>query len=243
MHHCKIASGSDQTWTNILFNTCTPEHVHIRPKTHSFRNHDHLHEREREIVRLIFDFIWSHCLFRIRYDGRYRQSRDTILVTSTKEAQALVHVLQFIPRIATQSDLACRTVLEAGILDMLLRVYVLFPSFSRSSIDAPEHWPPLLQACRSTLLALSQSEINHDAVLEHSVCALWADCHPHPPPYSVEPPSIKDSIPARQAGWRRANRRCVKRRIMAVIIDSQWRSNVYEIEDIEVCTDIVEFTQ
>lgn len=30
---------------------------------------------------------------------------------------------------------------------------------------------------------------------------------------------------------------------MAIIIDSQWRSNVYEIEDIEACADIIEFTQ
>jgi hypothetical protein len=188
-------------------------------------------------------FLKSFTDFIVRYDTRYQQSRDTVLVTTTKEAKALVLVLHFITGISTQGDSACRTALDAGILDMLLRIYVLFPSFSRSPIDVPEHWSLLLQACRSTLLALSQSETNHDSVLQHPVCAVWTDCHPHPPPYSAEPPAPQDSIPARCAGWRRAESKYIKRRMMTIIIDSQWRSNIYEIEDIEACADIVEFTR
>jgi hypothetical protein len=39
-------------------------------------------------------------------------------------------------RITLQSDSACRTVLDAGILDMLLRIYDIFPAFSKSALDA-----------------------------------------------------------------------------------------------------------
>ena len=173
----------------------------------------------------------------------YWQSRDAILTTTTKEAKALVHVLRFIVGIVTQSDSACRTALKAGILDMLLRVYVIFPSFSHSSVDAPEHWSTLLKACRSIFIALSQSQENNDTILRHPVYALWRDCDPHPPAYSLEPQSPRDTLLARCAAWREAVKACIKRRIVMIFIDGLWKSNVFEIENIEACADIVEFAQ
>ncbi|KIM86727.1 hypothetical protein PILCRDRAFT_314087 [Piloderma croceum F 1598] len=177
------------------------------------------------------------------YDARYQKSKDTILVTMTEQAKVLIPLLQFVSRSASQNDSACRTALNAGILDLLLRIYVIFPSFSRSAIDAPEHWSPLLKACRSTLHVLSRSETNHDVVLQHPVCFIWMDCHPHPPVYSLEPRSPLDVLLARCAAWRETGKACVRRRIMMIFIDSLWKSNAFEIENAEACTDIVEFAR
>jgi hypothetical protein len=119
--------------------------------------------------------------------------------------------------------------------------FVILPSFSRSAIDAPEHWSPLLKASRATLRVLSRSETNHNIVLQHPVCFIWMDCHLHPPAYSLEPPSPLDALLVRSTAWREVAEACIRRRIMMIFIDSLWKSNVFEIENLEACADIVEF--
>jgi hypothetical protein len=69
------------------------------------------------------------------------------------------------------------------------------------------------------------------------------DCHPHPPAYSLEPPSPFDTLRARCAAWREVVEACIRRRIMMIFIDSLWKSNVLEIENVEACADIVEFAR
>jgi hypothetical protein len=177
------------------------------------------------------------------YDTDFRELRHTALSTTTKEAKTLVPLLRFIASIATQSDSACRTVLKAGVLDMLLRIYDIFPAFSKSALDAPEHWSPLLEACRSTVLALSPSQRNNDSILSHPLCTIWTDCNPHPPAYTTEPRTPDDALLGRSTAWRAATSLCVKRRMITILTGDHWKSNAYEIEDIEACVDIVEFTR
>jgi hypothetical protein len=177
------------------------------------------------------------------YDTDFQKSRNTALSTMTKEAKTLVPVLCFMTHIATQSDSTCRTVLRAGVLDILLRIYGIFPAFSKSALDAPEHWSLLLEACRSTVLALTQSQPNYDEILSHPVCTIWVDCYPHPPAYTVEPHTPYGLLVARRNAWRTATSLCVKRRMIAVLTGDLWKSNVYEFEDIEACADILECTR
>jgi len=146
-------------------------------------------------------------------------------------------------RIIRQSDSACRTVLDAGILDMLLRIYDIFPAFSKSALDEPDYWSPLLDACRSTIIALSQSQENNREILSHPVCKIWTNCDPHPPPYTLEPPTAHDLLLTRCIAWRAANSLCIKRRLCILLTGNFWKHNVHEIEDIETCTDVVELTR
>jgi hypothetical protein len=177
------------------------------------------------------------------YDTLYWRSQDTILTTTTDEAKALVPTLQFVVQIIMQYDFACRAALKAGILDMILRIYVIFPTFSQSAVDGAEHWSPLLKACRSTLLVLSESSMDADNISRHPIFSLWTDCQPYPPVYTVEPQNPSAILRARCTAWREAARSSIKRRISIIYASSLWKSNVYEIEDIEACTDMVEFTQ
>ena len=146
-------------------------------------------------------------------------------------------------RITLQSDSACRTVLDAGILNMLFRIYNIFHAFSKSALDAPDYWSPLLDACRSTILALSQSPENNGEILSHPVCIIWANCSPHPPPYALEPSTADDLLVARCVTWRTVNSLCIKRRLYMILTGNLWTYNVHEIEDIEACTDLVELTR
>ena len=77
-----------------------------------------------------------------------------MLPCSSKEVQILVLVLNFITRFATQSDSTNKAVLHVGILDMLVHIYIVFPTLSAStredngkidiarcvSINYPDSW-------------------------------------------------------------------------------------------------------
>jgi len=130
--------------------------------------------------------------------------------------------------IATQSTTACRIVLKAGILDVLLRIYAIFPAFSKSALDAPEHWSPLLEARRTTVLTLWQSQENHDEVSSHPVCTIWTDCYPRLPAYTVKPQTLSDLLLARRDRWRMADSLCAKRRIIMIFSGNLWKSNIRE---------------
>jgi len=181
-------------------------------------------------------------LFR-SYDVDFEALRNTSLSTTTKQARSLVPVLRFVTHFATQSDSCCRTVLKAGILDMLLRIYAIFPAFSKSAIAEPDYWSPLLEACRSTILALSQSRQHHDEIYSHPVFTIWVVSCPHPPTYTPEIRTDDDLLSARCAAWRTAAKPCVKRRMMMILTGGLWMANVHEFENAEACADIVEFTR
>ena len=146
-------------------------------------------------------------------------------------------------RITLQSDSACRTVLDAGILEMLLRIYDIFPAFSKSALDTPDYWSPLLDACRSVILALSRWQENNGEIFSHPVCTIWTDCDPHPPAYAVEPPTTYDLLVARRCAWRTVNSLCIRRRLYMILTGNLWKFNVHKIEDIEACADLVELTR
>lgn len=165
------------------------------------------------------------------------------LTPSSKEARSLVSTLELIARVAGDSDETLQIVLESGALDILLRIYVIFPLFSQSSIDGAEPWLALLSGCRSLLLLLVQSPQHSDTVINHPVSILWTDCRPTPPTYSREARDFRYGLSERCLAWRRVARTCAKRRVSSIYIGSLWRRNVYEVEDLEACGDLVELAR
>jgi hypothetical protein len=178
-----------------------------------------------------------------RYDDLCRRAKRAVLSTSCKEAQTLVSVLLLVGQIMMEGDPMCKTALKAGVLDVLLRVYIFFPAFSRAAIDGAEHWLALKNACASLLFTLFSSEPNQKEVLEHPVCALWTGCNPLPPAYTSLPLAHDDIPPERHAAWRRGPRLYVKRRLIMIYVDNLWKSNANPTEDMEACADIVEFSR
>jgi hypothetical protein len=151
-------------------------------------------------------------------------------MSSSEEMLVLPSVLSFIASIATQSDRACETVLEAGILDMLLHIYIVFTTLSDTAPQDAYLKDALRGACRLILGILGQSPPRQGTVFNHPVCILWTDCHSHPSGYAVE-----TNIQDRCAAWRRADRSNVMRRVLAI-----YRS---KNDAMDLCADIVELTK
>jgi hypothetical protein len=157
-----------------------------------------------------------------------------MLSSSCKEVGVLTPVLKFMAQIATQSDLACLTVLEAGILDMLLRIYIIFPALSGSLPEDVGRKLALMDACQLTVVVLCRSLDQPTVVYNHPVCILWTDRNSKRPDHPLQ---------NRCGAWRRAPRHCAMRRLVMIYIGSLWQSNIDVVGDIEACIDIVEFTK
>ena len=158
------------------------------------------------------------------------------MVPSSQEVQHLVPVLNFFAQFAMQSDSTCQTVLDAGVLTTILRIYVVFPIFSGSTREDFDRKVALRDACRLTLRILGQSR-HHEAVFNHPVCIFWADCNYQPPAYTIDAPI--DPVQDRWVAWRRTEKSCVKRRVIAIYRHSLWSagSNM----NVEACIDLVGF--
>jgi hypothetical protein len=157
-----------------------------------------------------------------------------MLSSSCHEVMVLTPVLEFMAQVATHSDLTSQTVLEAGILDMLLRVYVIFPALSSSLREDELHKEALLDACQLTVIVLRQSLEDPAAVYNHPVCILWTDRKSKRPDHPLQ---------NRPDAWRQAPRRCALRRLESIYARSLWKSDYDAIGNIEACIDIVEFTK
>lgn len=159
--------------------------------------------------------------------------------STSKEALLLAPVLQFLVQIARNSHLACETTLDAGILDFLLRIYVLFPAFSTSDVENARNKLDLLNTCQTTLLELSKPWDLQDRVVNHPVCVLWTACHPQPPRYSNDIPD--DTATGRCIAWRQVEGSYARRRMVVIYKGSLWKANRHHIENSQACEDIIEF--
>jgi hypothetical protein len=144
-------------------------------------------------------------------------------------------VLGFIAWIATQNDWAFQTVLEAGILDMILHIYIVFTTLPDTAPQDAYLKEALRSACRLILVILGQSLPHQGTVFNHPVCILWTDCYLQPPGHAVQA-NLQD----RRAAWRRADRSNVMRRVLAIYNRILWKSTN---DAIDVCADIVELTK
>jgi len=169
-----------------------------------------------------------------RYDSLQEKGKSTALSSSSKAVVALTPVLKFITQIATQSDLACLTVLEAGILDILLRIYVIFPALSSSLPEDLGRKSALMDACQLTVVVLCRLLEKPQTVYNHPVCILWTDRDSKRP---------DNPLQNRCGAWRRVPRSCALRRLVVIYAGSLWESNSDIIGGLEACMDIIEFTK
>jgi hypothetical protein len=167
-----------------------------------------------------------------RYDSVHRKDKGDRLSSSSSEVVVLTPVLKFVTHIATQNDLASQTVLEAGILDMLLRIYVIFPALSGSLPEDVGRKLALMDACRSIVIVLGMS--SETLVFNHPVCILWTDRNSE---------HLDNPFKERCDAWRRTSRPCALRRLVVIYINSLWKSVNDIISGREACIDIVGFTK
>ena len=148
-----------------------------------------------------------------RTDSLIREERSHMLPPSSKEVLMLTPMLNFISRFATQNDSACRTVLDVGILNMLLRIYIIFPVLSGTTREDADRKLALRDTCRLVLDILGQSP-DRDTTFNHPICILWTDCNSQPPGYTDNAPA--DPVHDRCSTWRRVEMPCVKRRALVI---------------------------
>ncbi|KIM71280.1 hypothetical protein PILCRDRAFT_757859 [Piloderma croceum F 1598] len=172
-------------------------------------------------------------------DCKFNHERASMLSPSSKELSVLAPVLHFISRFAIQSDSARQTALDSGILDMILRIYVILPTLSDSTRQNADR-KILRDASRLTLELLGQSQ-HQEAVLNHPVCTLWKDVHSQPPGYVIDAPA--DPAQERCAAWRRVEKSCVERRMIVIYRYTLWKPDAGGGVAIEACDDIVEFAK
>jgi hypothetical protein len=153
----------------------------------------------------------------------------------------LVPVLNFIFRFATESYSACQVALDAGVLDILLRIYIVFPTLSDTTRRNADCKVALREACRSTLNVLGQSQHQEAIFNNHPVCILWKDVRSQPPGHTIDAPTNSDE--ERCIAWRRVEKSCVERRMIVIYRYSLWELGPGSNVDMEACADIVEFTK
>jgi hypothetical protein len=157
----------------------------------------------------------------------------------------LVPVINFISLLAQYNDSARHAALEEGFLDMLLRIYVIFPTFhmstAESTADKRSRRKALLDVCRSALDVLSVESHYSDMVFNHPVYHLWLRCHELVPSYVVWTP--EDALDARCAAWRRVEVDIIKRRLMTIWCLASTMEMRDRNSEIWACMDIVEFSR
>jgi hypothetical protein len=146
-------------------------------------------------------------------------------------------MIYFIAELARCNPSARQATLEGGFLDMLLRIYVVFPTFYSSNAENPARPSALLDACESAIAVLSTDHLHADLVCNHPVHDLWLRGDQFIPGNVTRIPELLED---RCIAWRRTEAHFVKTRLMTI-----WSASRYSEENAEfqACIDIVEFSR
>lgn len=124
---------------------------------------------------------------------------------------------------------------------MLLRTYVVFPTFYMSIAEKRSHHPALLDACKSVLAILSTEHDYLEIVLIHPVHDLWLCSDKLIPDYFET--NSAEALESRCLAWRGIDALIVKRRLMTIWSVFPSLENHRENTGLQVCTDVVEFSR
>lgn len=160
---------------------------------------------------------------------------------ATTDTLILVPVLDWISQITRNNAMLLQAVLNAGVFDILLRIYIILPALSDSTSDDTNHQLALVGICRFILDAIPQMCQNAGIGYQHPVFTLWTDCQPQPPGYTRRARDGPSSD--RAIAWRQAQPSCVKRRLLVIYRRSLWKSQLNSVVDMEACYDILEFVR
>lgn len=127
--------------------------------------------------------------------------------SSSKEVVVLIPILKFMTHITTQSASECQTVLDAGIQDILLHIYIIFLTLSSSLPEDVGRKLALMDACQLIVVILCRSLADPVTVYNHPVCVLWTDRNSERP---------DDPLNNRCCAWRQTPRSCVLRRLAVI---------------------------
>ncbi|KZP30505.1 hypothetical protein FIBSPDRAFT_109782 [Athelia psychrophila] len=188
-------------------------------------------------MRQIISTICSFCMNDLEdlSDSLERKTRTHTVPASSKQVVAITWALIFAAKMATRS--AQQLVIDAGVLDVILRVYIRYPTLGVTTAHDSECKTELFDSCQYLLRILVAST---PAVFDHPVCSLWTDCNAQPPAYGEEPSTNPIGF---RAAWRRVPRACAKERLMIIFRGSLWGSDFDSASEIEAYRDLVEFTR
>jgi len=145
-------------------------------------------------------------------------------------------MIDFISFVAQHNDEAGQAVLDGGFLDMLLRIYVLCPTFDFK--DTNEQRVTLSDACASALSILSRQPHHLEVILSHPICALWTQCRRL---FRIQD-TLPDFVSARRVSWRSMDRSFFVRRL-GTIYKLLSKPGLGKTVATEICCDLVEFSQ
>lgn len=124
---------------------------------------------------------------------------------------------------------------------MLLRTYVVFPTFYKSIAEKRSYHPPLLDACKSVLAVLSTEFDYLEIMLVHPVHDLWLISDKLIPDYFGGTP--EEVLEGRCLAWRRTDALIVKRRLITIWSIFPSLEHHSSRTGLQVCADIVEFSR
>jgi hypothetical protein len=124
---------------------------------------------------------------------------------------------------------------------MLLRIYVVFPTFYVSIAEKRERHPALIDACKSVLAILSTEFDCLEVLLIHPVRDLWLRSDKLIPHYFES--TSKEFLEGRCLAWRGTDAPTVKRRLVTIWSVFPSLENHSESTGLQVCTDIIEFSR
>jgi hypothetical protein len=124
---------------------------------------------------------------------------------------------------------------------MLLRIYVVFPTFYMSTAEKREQHPALIDACKSILAVLSTEFDYLETMLIHPVHDLWLRSDKLIPDYFES--TSEEALRGRCLAWRGTDAPIVKRRLMTIWSVFPSLENHSESTGLQVCNDIVEFSR
>jgi hypothetical protein len=153
-------------------------------------------------------------------------------MATSGDSNDLIPVIDFIALVVDHDDLACQAAFDGGFLDMLLRIYILFPKPGRETSD-------LVKACTSALLVMSRQPEHHEAILHHPFCALWTTYNQ----LFQMPAMLDDSISSRCAAWRRTGKSSAVSRLVTIYKNLLSTSGLHKTAATDMCIDLVELSR
>jgi hypothetical protein len=153
-------------------------------------------------------------------------------VPTSRDESDLISIVDFMALIADHDDSACQAAFDGGFLDILLRIYAVFPKFGRGR-------SALFSACTSALLVLSRQPEHLEKIIYHPVCTLWTTCGKLFQMLDV----VDDSFSSRHSAWRRTGKVCVMSRLVTIYKFLLSTSRLKAAAAVDMCTDLVEFSR
>ena len=155
-------------------------------------------------------------------------------MASADQVGAITQALKFVARVATR--LTVQIVIDAGVLDVILRVYICFPILDVTTEQGSVCKTALFESCKF-LLTMYVAAARH---AEHPVCLLWTACNARPPVYGG---GVRQDSLTRRAAWRQVPGTMARQQLMVAFWGFAWVSDLENMAVVDIYDDLIEFTR